>query len=177
DEEIAVDRTARGSFALVDHTGRPVTDRDFHGRFMLVFFGYTFCPDVCPTDLQAIGVAVNALGEAGKRVQPIFVTLDPERDTAEALARYVTHFHPQFLGLTGTPEEVAIAAQAYGVIYLKAMQAQGGTGAEDPRYVVDHSAYIYLLGPDGRFLAAFAHGTEPKQLAAGILKHLKAHRS
>lgn len=166
DTEIAVDRKAIGSFALVDHAGRRVTERDFRGRFMLVFFGYTSCPDVCPTDLQTIGTALKALGKAGKRVQPIFVTLDPERDTAEVLARYVSHFHPRFLGLTGTPEEVALAAQAFGVIHVKAA-AQGG------HYTLDHSAFTYLLGPDARFRAAFAHGIEPGRLAAGISKHAK----
>ena len=174
-EEIAVDRTARGIFALVDHAGRRVTDRDFRGRFMLVFFGYTSCPDVCPTDLQVIGAAVNALGEAGKRVQPIFVTLDQERDTADMLASYVSHFHPRFVGLTGTPEQVALAAQTYGVIYVKAMQAGGNSDSANIRYLIDHSTYIYLLGPDGRFLAAFPHGINSKRLAAKISKHLKDH--
>ena len=174
-EEIAVDRTARGTFALVDHTGRHVTDRDFRGRFMLVFFGYTSCPDVCPTDLQVIGAAVNALGEAGKRVQPIFVTLDPERDTADMLASYVSHFHPRFVGLTGAPEQVALAAQTYGAVYAKAMRAGGNSDSANIRYLIDHSAYIYLLGPDGRFLAAFPHGIDPKRLAAKISKHLKGH--
>lgn len=163
--EIAVDRSARGSFSLVDHTGRRVTERDFRGRFMLVFFGFTFCPDVCPTDLQTIGTALNALGAAGRRVQPIFITLDPERDTAEVLARYVRHFHPRFLGLTGTADEIALAAQAFGAIHVKLATRDGG-------YSLDHTAFTYLLGPDARFRAAFAHGIEPGQLAAGISRHL-----
>lgn len=167
--EIAVDRNAVGSFELVAHTGKRVTERDFRGRFMLVFFGYTSCPDVCPTDLQTIGAALKALGKAGKWVQPIFVTVDPERDTAEDLARYVTHFHPRFLGLTGTPDEVALAAQNFGAIYVKTLSGEG-------RYTIDHSAFIYLLGPDTRFRAAFAHGIEPARLAAGIAKHLKGAR-
>lgn len=164
--EIAVDRSARGSFSLVDHTGRRVTERDFRDRFMLVFFGYTFCPDACPTDMLTIGDALKSLGEAGKRVQPIFVTLDPERDSAEVLARYVTHFHPRFLGLTGTPEEVALAAETFGVIHVK-------VAAQGRRYTLDHSAFIYLLGPDARFRAAFSHGIEPGRLAANISRHLK----
>ncbi len=175
--EIAVDRNAIGSFALVNHTGKRVTERDFRGRFMLVFFGYTFCPDVCPTDLQTIGTALKLLGKAGARVQPIFITLDPERDTAEVLARYVRHFHPRLIGLTGTPEEIALAAQTYGVIHVKVMQGKSRGGAEDTGYAVDHSAIIYLMGPDGRFLAAFADGTGPKQLAAGVSKHLRDDRS
>lgn len=173
-EEITVHRSARGSFDLVDHTGRRVTESDSGGRFMLVFFGYVSCPDVCPTDLQIIGAAVNALGEAGDRVQPIFVTLDPERDRPELLASYVRQFHPRFLGLRGSPEQVALAAQTYGVIYMKAaVQPREGKSAGNAFYLLDHSVYIYLLGPDGRFLAAFSHGIDPKQLAAGIAKHMK----
>lgn len=164
--EIAVNRDATGSFALVAHTGKRVTERDFGGRFLLVYFGYTSCPDVCPTDLLAIGEAIKQLGEAGKRVQPLFVTVDPERDSAEVLARYVTHFHPRFFGLTGTPEEVAIAAQNFGAIHVKAVGREG-------RYTVDHSAFTYLLGPDARFRAAFEHGAGPGRLAAAIRKHLQ----
>lgn len=175
DEEILVDRTASGPFSLVDHTGRPVTDRDFRGQFMLVFFGYTFCPDVCPIDLQIIGKAMDALGKPGYRVQPIFITVDPERDTPAVLARYVSHFHPRLLGLTGTPEQVAAAAQAYGVLYMKAIEASTSANPKGAEYLVDHSAFTYLLGPDGRFVAAFAHNNDSKKLAAGILKHLKNH--
>jgi protein SCO1/2 len=175
--EIGVDRSARGTFSLVDHRGRRVTERNFSGRFLLVFFGYTFCPDVCPTDLQTIGMAVKQLGEAGKRVQPIFVTLDPERDTADILVRYVTHFHPRFLGLTGSPDEIALAAQTYGVLFMKAIQGEAGKGAAGVRYVIDHSAIIYLLGPDGRFLAAYRHGIGPGELASALSKHLKGGRS
>jgi protein SCO1/2 len=177
DEQIIVDRTADGPFSLIDHTGRHVTDQDFRGKFMLVFFGYTFCPDVCPIDLQIISRAVDALGEAGTKVQPIFITVDPERDTVEVLARYVSHFHPQLLGLTGTPEQVATAAQAYGVLYITAIDAMSPTDGEGAQYLIDHSALTYLLGPDGRFRAAFLHNTDPKKLAAGILKHLNDHSS
>ncbi|MBI3916490.1 MAG: SCO family protein [Betaproteobacteria bacterium] len=176
-DEIPIDRSARGSFSLVDHTGRRVNEADLRGRFLIAFFGYTFCPDVCPTDLQTIGTALNALGKAGERVQPIFITLDPERDTTEVLARYVRHFHPRFLGLTGTPEAIALAAQAFGVIHVKVMPARRGTNAKHGDYVVDHSAVIYLLGPDGRFLAAYRHGISPGNLAAAVSKHLKGGRS
>lgn len=177
EQQIVVDRSASGPFSLVDHKGRPVTDRDFRGKFMLVFFGYTFCPDVCPIDLQIISKAVDALGEAGNRVQPIFITVDPERDTPEVLARYVSHFHPRLLGLTGTPEQVAVAAQAYGVLYIKAIDAAVSGDREQAQYLMDHSALTYLLGPDGRFRAAFPHSTDPNKLAAGILKHLNDHSS
>jgi cytochrome oxidase Cu insertion factor (SCO1/SenC/PrrC family) len=176
-DEIPIDRSARGSFSLIDHAGRRVSEADLRGRYLLVFFGYTFCPDVCPTDLQTIGTALHALGKAGERVQPIFITLDPERDTAEVLARYVRHFHPRFLGLTGTPEAIALAAQTFGVIHMKGMQTRRGTSAKHGDYIVDHSAVIYLLGPDARFLAAYRHGISPGKLAAAVSVHLKGGRS
>jgi protein SCO1/2 len=175
--EVAIDRTAQGTFALRGAHGKRVSDADFRGRFMLVFFGYTSCPDVCPTDLYTIGEAMKLLGGAGERVQPVFVTLDPERDSAEVLARYASAFHPRFLGLTGTPDEIAAAAENYGVVYVK---VRGGAalpvGSGAPRstsYTIDHSAYVYLVGPDGRFRAAFAHGTGARALATGVKKHLE----
>lgn len=164
--EIEVDRSAVGAFSLVSHDGKRVTERDFRGRFLLVFFGYTSCPDICPTDLATIGAAMRSLGAAGRRIQPVFITVDPESDTPEAMAAYVRHFHPRMIGLTGTPDEIAAAAQNFGAIYLKAARADG-------RYTVDHSAYIYLLGPDARFRAVFDHGIDDGRLSAGIRKHLK----
>lgn len=172
-EEITVDRNARGSFDLVDPAGRRVTEGDFRGKYMLVFFGYTSCPDVCPTAMQVAGAALEALGKDGDRIQAIFITLDPERDTAEVLGAYVRHFHPKFLGLSGTPEQIALAAQTYGVIYVMASPQREGKGPGKPFYHINHSAYLYLLGPDGRFVAVFPHGAGAKQLAAGIAKHLE----
>lgn len=166
EEEIAVDRSAVGAFSLIAQGGKRVTERDFRGRFLLVFFGYTYCPDICPTYLATISAAMKSLGKAGRRVQPVFISVDPERDTPDMLAEYVKHFHPGILGLTGTPDEVAAAAQNYGAIYVKVAGAEG-------RYMIDHSAYIYLLGPDARFRAVFEHGTGAARLAAGIRKHLK----
>jgi len=172
-DEIEVDRTARASFSLLDHRGRRVTDADFRGRFMLVFFGYTSCPDVCPTDLQMMAAALKTLGGAASGVQPIFVTLDPERDGAEMLGQYVAQFHPRFLGLTGTPDEVALAAQTYGVVYLKVSRTDP---VKSTAYTIDHSAFIYLVGPDGRFLAAYPHGIDSRALAADVARHLKGRR-
>jgi protein SCO1/2 len=175
--EVAIDRAAKGAFALRGAQGKRVADADFRGRFMLVFFGYTSCPDVCPTHLYTIGEAMRLLGDAGQRVQPIFVTLDPERDSAEVLARYATRFHPRFLGLTGTPDEIAAAAENYGVVYVRVMKdgavPAGGAAPRGASYTIDHSAYVYLVGPDGRFRAAFAHGTGAKALAAGVQEHLE----
>ena len=152
-----------GPFTLTDQTGRTVTDKTYAGKFELVYFGYTYCPDACPTDLQVMTTALNMLGDSAKQVQPIFITIDPERDTAAVMADYVSHFHPSFIGLTGTPEQTAAAAEAYRVYYKKAPSAVDG-GA----YLMDHSSYTYLMGPDGGFLENFAPGTDPEDMALRI---------
>lgn len=167
-----------GPFALVDHTGRAITERDFRGKFMLVFFGYTFCPDVCPTDLQIISNAMDMLGPDGERVQPIFITLDPERDTVKVLAEYVSHFHPRLIGLTGAPAQVKAAAKAYRAVYYKVYplpfsdeseeKDETDTQDDNANYLVAHSAVTYLMGPDGRFLKIFDHESDPKRMADGI---------
>ncbi|MET4698549.1 cytochrome oxidase Cu insertion factor (SCO1/SenC/PrrC family) [Constrictibacter sp. MBR-5] len=155
-----------GSFTLVDGTGATRTDDDFRGRLMLVYFGFTYCPDVCPTELQAMGQAVDLLGEKAESVQPIFITIDPERDTPQMVGQYVESFHPRMIGLTGTPEQVAAAAKAYRVYYRKA-EVEGSSD-----YLMDHSSIVYLMGPDGKFLTHFSHGTSPQDMAKGISKHL-----
>ena len=127
-----------GPFALTDHVGRRRTDADFRGKLLLIYFGYLYCPDICPTDLQAMGSAIDQLGPSGDAVQPLFITLDPERDTPDRLADYVTAFHPRFVGLTGSEDEIKSIARAYKVYY---------TRANDPRttdYILNHSAFIYL---------------------------------
>src|SRR5262245_31517169 len=108
-----------GPFELVSHKGQPVTDKDFRGKYMLVSFGYTYCPDVCPTELQVISTALDELGNKAKDIQPIFITIDPERDTIAALSQYMQSFHPSYIGLTGSPEAIAKAAKAYRVYYAK----------------------------------------------------------
>ena len=134
---------------------------------MLVFFGYTFCPDVCPMDLQIIAQALDELGKAGDRLQPIFISLDPARDTPGVVAEYASHFHPRLIGLTGTRQQTAMAARNYGVISMKIIEEN------DPEhYSINHSALTYLLGPDGKFVAAFDHGTNPETLTSVILLHL-----
>ncbi|MCP4332429.1 MAG: SCO family protein [Gammaproteobacteria bacterium] len=165
--QIEVDSDASGPFSLVDHSGKPVTDRDFRGKFMLVFFGYTSCPDVCPMDLQIIAQTLDELGKASDRLQPIFISVDPARDTPEVVAEYASHFHPRLIGLTGSRQQTAAAARNYGVISMKFIDEN------DPwNYSINHSALTYLLGPDGRFVAAFDHGTDAETLTSGILQHL-----
>ena len=137
-----------GPFTLIDGDGKQVTDRDFRGRYLLVYFGYTFCPDVCPTTLNEVAVAMQELGAAALRVQPLFVTVDPQRDTPGVVKRYAAAFDPRLIGLTGSPEQVAQVAQEYRVYY-----ADRRTTPRASDYTVDHSSLLYLVGPDGRFVA------------------------
>lgn len=155
-----------GPFTLVDQHGRTVTERDFRGRWLLVYFGFTYCPDVCPTSLARNGDAVTLLGDKGKQVVPVLITVDPERDTPEKLKDYVVSFHPQAVGLTGTPEQIAAVAREYRVYYAKARQDAG----ED--YLVDHSSITYLIGPDGRFVKFFRHEASAEEMADYVNKRL-----
>jgi cytochrome oxidase Cu insertion factor (SCO1/SenC/PrrC family) len=151
-----------GPFELTAHTGRRVKDADFRGKYMLISFGYTYCPDVCPTELQVITAALDHLGDKGKDIQPIFVTIDPERDTPEALSKYMPNFHSRYLGLTGTWEDIEKVAKAYRVYYAKA----NGEAGDD--YLMDHSSIIYLMDKKGTFLKHFSYGTDAKALAEDI---------
>jgi protein SCO1/2 len=148
-----------GPFALTDQNGARRTDADFRGRLMLVYFGFTYCPDVCPTDLQQMGLAVEQLGPVGKMVQPIFITVDPARDTPEHLKDYMPLFHPRFVGLTGDAAEIREAARAYRVYYEKVERA------DKSDYTLDHSAFIYLMDRGGRYLGFFPPGTSAERLA------------
>ncbi|MFP3942867.1 MAG: SCO family protein [Alphaproteobacteria bacterium] len=159
-----------GPFELVDHTGRTVTQADFAGKPMLIYFGFTYCPDVCPTALQVMSQALDRLGPQAEQVQPVFISIDPERDTPENMAAYVGHFHERMVGLTGTPEQVRQAADAYRVYYKKSK------GAAEADYLMDHSSVVYLMGPEGEFLAHFNHTTSPEKMAEGIAKALKNSR-
>jgi cytochrome oxidase Cu insertion factor (SCO1/SenC/PrrC family) len=156
-----------GPFELIDHTGHTRTERDFRGQLMLVYFGFTYCPDVCPTDLQAIGLVLDKLGREGDGVQPLFVTVDPERDTPEHLAEYVPVFHPRLIGLTGSAEAIRKAADAYKVYYAK---IPAGQNASD--YTVDHTAFIYLMDRDGNYLGFFPPGTSAERMVEIIRPRL-----
>lgn len=148
-----------GAFSLADHQGRPRTDADFRGRYMLVYFGYSFCPDICPTALSTMSEVLVKLGKDGDQIQPVFITVDPGRDTVERLALYVQNFHPRFIGLTGTLEQVNQAKKAYLVYAAKV--TPDGTSTE---YLVDHSSIIYLMDPQGRMAAHFSHTTPPDDI-------------
>ena len=152
-----------GPFELVAHDGRTVTNKTFEGEFMLIYFGFTYCPDVCPTELQVMASALDLLGPDADKVRPILITIDPERDSVETMAQYVANFHPRLLGLTGTPEQIATAARAYRVYYEK-VEDPGSNAA----YTMDHSSIVFLMAPDGGFLAHFGPGTGPDAMAEKI---------
>lgn len=149
-------------FTLVGPGARPVKLSDFRGKLVVLYFGYTFCPDVCPTTLAAVGQALRKLGKLADGVQVIMVTVDPERDTPEHLAEYVGHFHPTFLGLSGTPEQVATAGAAFGIYYRK----HEGTAATG--YLVDHTATVSVLDREGRVRLVWPFGTDANALAADL---------
>jgi protein SCO1/2 len=154
-----------GAFALTDQTGRRVTDRDFMGRYMLVFFGYSSCPDICPAELQVMSAALDQLGTAGDSVTPIFISVDPERDRPETLRQFAARFHPRLVALTGTPEEIADVARAYRVSYRRTGPETSGS-----TYEIDHTLIIYLMGPDGKFIRHFTYTTDAGALARAIAK-------
>jgi protein SCO1/2 len=156
-----------GPFSLVGADGKPVTDRDFRGRYMLIFFGFTHCPDICPAELQVIAQALEQLGDKAKNVVPIFITLDPERDTPEAMGNYVKSFGHNFVGLTGSPEAIAAAAKAYRVSYAKVEDKESAAD-----YGVDHSALVYLMDPKGRYVTHFSYGLSAEQMAEKLGKLL-----
>jgi protein SCO1/2 len=153
-----------GPFALIDDTGKPRTDAEFRGKLMLIYFGYTHCPDACPTALQDMADALAKVGEPSDQVVPVFVTIDPARDTVEYLKGYAEQFDPHFVSLTGSAEQIAAAARAYRVYYRKAN--------DQPDYLMDHTSIIYLMGRDGKFLTHFTHETTPDQMAGAIRKYL-----
>ncbi len=152
-----------GPFELVMHDGAPVTNETFKGELMLIYFGFTFCPDVCPTELQIMSSALDLVGDDAGQVRPILISIDPERDTVEAMAQYVSNFHPRMTGLTGTPEQIANAASAYRVYYERVVDP-----ASNAAYTMDHSSIVYLMGKDGEFITHFGPGTRPEKMAETI---------
>ena len=143
-----------GPFSLTDSSGKRVTDKDFRGRDMLVFFGFTSCPDICPASLQLMSTVLDKLGPKADRITPIFITIDPERDTAPKLDEYVKHFSPRIVGLTGTPEEIAAAAKAYRVYYNKVPNK-----VVPGDYTMDHTGIIYLMDANGDYVTHFTPAT------------------
>ncbi|MEI6985582.1 MAG: SCO family protein [Rhodospirillaceae bacterium] len=156
-----------GAFKMTATDGRQVNEGSWPGKLLLITFGYRFCPDVCPTNLQAMAATLDLLGADAERVQPLFITIDPERDSREAMAAYVALFHPRMIGLTGTKEEVATVAKTFRVYYRKVENA-------DPiNYSVDHSAFTFLTDDHGIVHKLFSHNTPPQQMATGIKDYLQ----
>jgi protein SCO1 len=152
--------TIGGPFELVDTNGGTVTDRTFRGKWLLVYFGYTYCPDVCPTTLGNISLALDKLGPLADAVQPLFVTVDPRRDTPQVLRDYLTSFDPRIVGLSGSPDRIAAAAKAYKVLYSV---RQSGKGPDD--YLMDHTTLLYLMGTDGRLVTFFGNESSADDIA------------
>lgn len=159
-----------GPFTLTAHDGRRVGDADFRGRFMLVYFGYTSCIDLCPIDLALMHQALDGLGAAADRVQPLFITVDPAYDTPAVLAAYVKAFHPRLIGLTGTDAEIAAVAKAYRVHRRK---LKPGPSIET-RYLIDHGSLTYLMRPDGSFATLIPHGATAEAMAKTLSTYLAA---
>lgn len=161
-----------GPFALTDQAGMPRASGDFRGRYLLIYFGYTTCPDVCPTELTKMAAALTALEKSdaarASLVQPLFITVDPERDTVAAMKDYVPNFHPRLIGLTGSPAQIKSVTQAYRVYVQKSIPR------DDPQnYLMDHSSFIYLMGPDGRYVSHFTNASSVAEITSGLKDMVK----
>ena len=152
-----------GPFHLIDQNGKPVSDADLKGKWQLVFFGYTHCPDACPTALNEMALALDQLGEKRGEIQVVFITVDPDRDTPDVMKSYVQSFDAPIIALTGSPDAVAQAAKAYRVYYAKHPRADGD-------YDIDHSAVIYVMNPEGRFTATFTPDSTADAIAQRLQK-------
>jgi len=154
-----------GPFALTDQTGAQRSDADFRGRYMLIYFGYTYCPDVCPLSLGVMNDALDKMGPKGKAVTPIFITVDPARDTPAVLKTYVAAFGKNWIGLTGNAKAIETVTKEYKVYYKRQPLKDGG-------YAMDHSSTIYLMGPDGRFVTHYDESIGPDALAEDLKKRI-----
>ena len=158
-----------GPFRLTDQSGAVKTDRDFRGRYQLIYFGYSFCPDVCPTTLAVMGQALDKLGGEARRVTPIFITIDPERDTPKILADYMKAFGPQFVGLTGSTEQIKQVEKEYRVY---AQKKPLDPAHPERGYGMVHSSVIYLMGPDGRLISFYDEAISPDDLAKDLRRKI-----
>lgn len=163
--------TARigGKFMLIDHYGKLFTEKDMLGKYQLIYFGYTYCPDICPSSLQVISLALDMLGEKAQRIRPYFITVDPERDDAKVMKNYVQYFNQELVGLTGTITMIERVARQFKVRYEKVLEE----GGDPDLYIMDHSASVFLMAPDGEFITKFAHGISAQQLVEALEPYLR----
>ncbi|MEY8828858.1 SCO family protein [Sedimentitalea sp. XS_ASV28] len=160
----------RADFELTDHQGMVRTDEDFAGRWLLVFFGFANCPDICPTTLAEVAAVMDELGESGApRVQPLFISVDPERDTPAALAEFVPRFEAGIVGLTGTSAQISATARSFYIYYEKIEEAAALDG-----YSMSHSSQLFLFGPDGAYVTAYAYGTPAEEILADLNERLES---
>uniref|UniRef100_A0A7N0T6K9 Thioredoxin domain-containing protein n=1 Tax=Kalanchoe fedtschenkoi TaxID=63787 RepID=A0A7N0T6K9_KALFE len=159
-----------GPFSLINHEGKRVTDKDFRGNWTLIYFGFTHCPDICPAELEKLAAAIDKIkAKSGLDITPVFISVDPERDTPEQVGEYVKEFHPKIIGLTGTPSEIKDVARAYRVYFMK-------TNEEDDDYLVDHSIIMYLMGPDMDFVKFYGKNNDVDALTDGIINEIKKYK-
>ncbi len=157
-----------GAYTAVNQNGEAVSEKTYFGKHVLIFFGYTFCPDVCPTTLTTFSTVMDLLGKDAEKVQSIFVTVDPARDTPENLKSYLTHFHKSFVGLTGNSQQIEQIKKVFRIYATKS-----GQDEKDPEdYAMDHSSVSYLMGPDGKFLTFFSYGIEAEAIATKLKEFL-----
>ncbi|XP_023760206.1 protein SCO1 homolog 1, mitochondrial [Lactuca sativa] len=159
-----------GPFNLINHDGKSVTENDFKGKWTLIYFGFTHCPDICPDELQKLAAAIDKIkAKSGFEIVPVFISVDPERDTVEQVSEYVKEFHPKLIGLTGDPDEIKKAARAYRVYYMK-------TEEEGSDYLVDHSIIMYLMDPNMEFIKFFGKNNDVDALTEGIINEIKQYK-
>ena len=169
-----------GDFTLTDHTGKEVHDSDYRGRVMLVFFGFTHCPDICPVTTAVLSKTLDQLGADADKVAPLFITVDPKRDTADVLKTYLANFNSHLIGLTGSPEQIKAVVDAYKAYAAVVAndedehEASEGYGHHhDDDYMVDHSGYVYLMGKDGVYIRHFPYNVSEKELTEALKPYLK----
>ena len=167
-EEEAVPLDIGGKFLLMDHNGKLVTEKDLQGKYQIILFGYTSCPVVCPTSLQVLTLALQKLGPKAEKIQPYFITVDPQRDTVKVMQNYVGYFHNGLIGLTGSQSMIERVAKQFHVRYEKVLEP----GMDPDMYIMDHTASAYLMAPDGSFITKFAYGISPQQLVEKINQYV-----
>jgi|TARA_R110000803_G_scaffold51105_1_gene105798 protein SCO1/2 len=159
--------TLRPEFSLTDHQGNAVTEQTYRGKWLLVFFGFTNCPDICPTTLGELAQLMDLLGPDAQKTQPLFISIDPERDRVETMAEYVSAFHPSIVGLTGTETEVTATAKSFKAFFEKLPQETAPDG-----YTMGHTSAVYLISPEGVFVRTYSYGTSPEKIAADVQQRL-----